>query len=255
MHSREMSRTMLRAASAAPVHPGVLDAAPGGPYRVGRGGDPGAIASVPWPRTQDSHPLDPFGFSPSHRAARPAPSPAVPRRLVARLRGSRYVAAPRELRRHRCSGGGGDVPSVGRETPCPLPALPPRAVGPPVHRVSLVPDPSRDVGFATPDTTPRWWRRARVSTGAARSWGCPATTAVRRATSCVVVCPVSASSRPHRVMTSPYDPRARGTTQRAFIASLRRRYIEAIPEPRIAVPALAETERIAFESPHKEQEP
>lgn len=255
MHSREMSRTMLRAASAAPVHPGILDAAPCGPYHAGRGGGPCAIASVPWPRTRDGRPLDPSGFSPSHRAARPAPSPAVLRRLAARFRGARHVAASRELRRHRCSEDEGDVSPAGRENSRLLPALPLRAVGPPVHRVnivSLVPNPSRNVGFATPDATPRWWRRAWVSTRAARWWGWPATAAVRRATSCVVVCPVSASSRPDRVTISPYDLRARGTAQRAPIASRRRRFIESIPGPHIVVPALAETERIAFESPHKE---
>lgn len=133
MHSREVSRMMLRAASAPPVHPGTLDAAPGGPYHVGRGVDPCATASAPWPRTRDSHLLDPSGFSPSHRPTRPAPPPAVLRRLAARFRGSRHVAASRELRRHRCSEDGGAVPSAGRGISRSPPALPLHAVGPSVQ--------------------------------------------------------------------------------------------------------------------------
>lgn len=258
---------ILRAASAPPVHPGILDVVPGGPYRVGRGVDPRAIASASWPWTRGSHLLDPSGFSPSHRAARPAPPPAVLRRLVARFHGSRHIAASRELRGHRCSEDGEDVPSAGRGNARLLPALPLHAVGPPTHRVVL------ESILLAKSASPRRTRRRDGGGALGSRWGRPGHGGgrQRRPSGARLRAPrcapsrhrASASSRPDRVMISPCDPGARGTARRAPIASRRRRFIESIPEPHIVVhgqsevlpETLAETERIACESPHKEQKP
>lgn len=134
MHSRETPRMMPHTASALLVYSDALDAAPGGPHRVGRGVDSCAITSVPWPWARDSHLLASSRFSFSHRAVRPASPLAVLRRLAVRLRGFRHVAALRELRRRLCLADGRDVSPVGRGETRLLLARPVRVAGPPVHR-------------------------------------------------------------------------------------------------------------------------
>lgn len=65
----------------------------------------------------------------------------------------------------------------------------------------------------------------------------------------------SVEARPLRRSRHSNNPTAEITAQLAQIASWKGLFIAPIPGPRIVVPAPAETERISFESPHKERKP